>query len=57
MTKAELERDRDDWKAIAETNSELIDRLQAEIDSLKEQIKELSWAIADEYHNGELDNG
>ena len=48
MTKAELERDRDGWKAIAVTNSEIIDRLRAEIDSLKEQIDDLSDAL----HNG-----
>ena len=49
MTKLELERDRDDWKAIAETNSEVIDRLRAEIDSLKEQLEDRD---LEEYHNG-----
>ncbi len=49
MTKAELERDRDGWKGIAVTNSEIIDRLRAEIDSLKEQIEDRD---LEESHNG-----
>ena len=29
-----LEKDRDDWKAIAEMNSDIIDRLRAEIEEM-----------------------
>jgi hypothetical protein len=32
MTKKELQQDRDDWKAIAEMNAEMIDELRAIID-------------------------
>jgi len=35
-----LEKDRDDWKAIAEQNADIIDRLRAEIDNLVTEIED-----------------
>jgi hypothetical protein len=40
MTKKELERDRDDWKAIAELNADKIDELRAEIARLESKIED-----------------
>jgi hypothetical protein len=40
MTKKELERDRDDWKAIAELNADKIDELRGEIARLESKIED-----------------
>ena len=38
MTKKELIADRDDWQKIAEMNSDVIDRLRAQIEEMEELL-------------------
>ncbi len=53
MTKKELIADRDDWQKIAEMNSDVIDRLRAQIEEMHYSIRDRrNGRVARRYRNG-----